>query len=246
MHLLKSARRSARLAVVSLLLLVIVAACQSEPPTQYLLEVTREVTRVVVVTATPADEVAPTVVETEVDAGPGPASTPPADAATAATTIPAPVEGAIPTPVSNQIIVSEQAFENGRMFWLEPNREIWVMLQDGEMPNQGTWLIRDDTWDEATELAFDPAITPPNEDLFQPERGFGKLWRENQDLRDSLGWALDPEYGHVTTYTYVFRGEVVDGEFQSEPGYHTVVSRTGVTFLFDEATGTWQRIAEDE
>jgi hypothetical protein len=237
--------RILRFTGISLIVLIVAAACQSAPPTQYLLEVTREVTRVVVVTATPGDGSGP--IATEVDAGAGPASTPAPNAdATAAEPPPVPTGAAIPTPVSNQIIVSEQAFQNGRMFWLEPNREIWVMIEDGESSTQGTWLIRNDTWDEATELAFDPSITPPDEDLFQPERGFGKLWRENQELRDALGWALDPEYGHATTYTYVFRGEIAGGEFQPEPGYHTLLSRTGVTYLFDEATGMWQQVAGDE
>ncbi len=237
-------QHAVRLSVGVLALLILVAACQSAPPTQYLLEVTREVTRVVIVTAT-----APEGASAQGESAPDTAATPipltpetaPADATLAAQS-----EVSIPTPVSNQIVVSEQEFQNGRMFWLEPSQEIWVLVYDDSTQDEGIWLTQEDTWDEAVELAFDPSITPPNEDLFQPERGFGKIWRENQSIQDAVGWAISPEAGHVTTYAYVFRGEVTDGAFQQEPGYHTLVSRTGDTYLFDAATNMWQRLPGNE
>jgi hypothetical protein len=31
---------------------------------------------------------------------------------------------------------------------------------------------------------------------FVPQRGFGKLWRDNPQIRERLGWALSPEYSY--------------------------------------------------
>ena len=52
-----------------------------------------------------------------------------------------------------------------------------------------------ETWREG-----DPEIgglTPP-EGLFEPVRGFGRLWREELGGPDALaGWALEPEQGYT-------------------------------------------------
>ena len=37
-------------------------------------------------------------------------------------------------------------------------------------------------------------IAPP-EGRYQPIRGFGKVWRENPQVREQLGWAIAPEQG---------------------------------------------------
>lgn len=226
-----------RFAIVMLLMLILFAACQSSQPTEYRIEVTREVTVVVVVTATPegSEPVAPT--ETT------PSSTP-TDVPTATPTIVltptmTPTLDPFPTPINEQIIVAEQLFERGRMFYLQPNQKIWVMVE-GADTNSGQWIIYDDSWLEGMQ-EFDPDIVPP-EGLFQPERGFGKLWRDNDSVQDLLGWAVDTEYGHVTTYEYFAGGSVTpEGVYVQGPGYHTLISRYGGTYMFDEASGTWRR-----
>jgi len=92
---------------------------------------------------------------------------------------------------------------------------------------------------------FDPNIEAPT-GLFQPERGFGKLWRENVEVGDGLGWALEAEQGHVTTYSYVYGGEINDNNvYVQGPGYHTIDSIHGGTFIFDESNSTW-RFEPDE
>jgi hypothetical protein len=213
--------------------LLMIAACQGPPPTEYLLEVTREVTRVVVVTGTPLDGTAVAAGETPI-ATPTP---PPAQGTTSP--VASPTVDPFPTPVVEQIIVSEEIFENGRMFYLQPNLEIWVMV-NGTGENGGQWMIYEDNWEEGS-LEFDPNIEAPA-GLFQPERGFGKLWRENEDVREALGWALGPEQGHVTDYTFVFGGEVnADNEYIPGPGYHTLRSFEGTTFIFDTSDMTWRR-----
>ena len=57
----------------------------------------------------------------------------------------------------------------------------------------GQFVRYPDTWVEG-QPESDPDITPPA-GLQQPIRGFGKLWRENAQVRAGLGWALNAEAG---------------------------------------------------
>jgi hypothetical protein len=82
---------------------------------------------------------------------------------------------------------AEEAFEGGTMVWLETSDAIIVFLDDGR------WQRFEDTWSEG-EPESDPALIPP-EGRFQPIRGFGKLWRQQLDIRQSLGWAVGVELG---------------------------------------------------
>lgn len=223
-----------------LLALPIFAACQDDRPTEYLLEITREVTRIVVVTATPGDG-------TPVAQAPPDGETPATQAppATATTTPPPPdtdaTPPAFPTPTIGRIVVAEQDFERGRAFWVEPldPPEIWVIDYADESRTHGEWTRYADTWDDSMP-AFDPDIEAP-EGLFQPERGFGKLWRENDAVREALGWATGAEAGNVITYTYFPRGEFNEqGDFIEAPGYHVLETNAGISYIFDEMDNTWR------
>lgn len=222
-----------RLAACVLTLVFIASACQDSPQTEYLLEVTREVTRIVVVTATPEGTPAAQVDSQTVDA-------PTEEVITPEVTENGATISLVPTPITDQIIIAEQVFENGRMIWLQPRQEIWVMYDENN-----EWIIYEDTWQDGMP-EFDPNLIIP-EGLYQPMRGFGKLWRENDTVRNILGWAIAPEAGNVTTYTYVFEGGVNDeGTFVQEPGYHTITSYYGGAFIFDEANSTWRRAPDSD
>lgn len=90
---------------------------------------------------------------------------------------------------------AEQSFEGGRMIWLKEmnNGEevienvIFVLYDDQR------WEAFEDTW-RSGQPESDPALVPPA-GLYQPVRGFGKLWRENEQVRKTLGWATAPEQG---------------------------------------------------
>ncbi|MEO0560516.1 MAG: hypothetical protein AAF125_00280, partial [Chloroflexota bacterium] len=105
---------------------------------------------------------------------------------------PTPLPDGFPPVTNAEVQVAEQVFEGGRMFWVQPVNQLWVMIvnEDG----RGQWLVYPDNFDEAVDDPTDPAIVAP-EGLIQPERGFGKLWRENPEIRDALGWAVTPEFG---------------------------------------------------
>ncbi len=162
---------------------------------------------------------------------------------TAALQTSAPAAGAnatpnvFPTDTVAQIQVAEQVFENGRMFWLQPVGEIWVMEVTGD--GNGVWLRFEDTFVDGQDLETDPTINAP-EGKIQPERGFGKLWRENPEVRDALGWAITPEFGYTNKYEYKPGGTVRNGQFVSGPGRHEVLSLENEAFCFIEESGTWQ------
>ncbi|PJF32396.1 MAG: hypothetical protein CUN52_01895 [Phototrophicales bacterium] len=217
---------------------MILVGCQQRQVTQFLMEVTREVTRevTVIVVATDANgqsvsslpSSTPTLTIT-------PSSTP--EIITSNT--PAPTPDIFPTPVVAQIIVAEQAFENGRMFYLQPKDEIWVMIYADASGTSGQWRFYPNTWTEGMS-ELDTSIAPPT-GRYQPERGFGKLWRENASVRDALGWALDTEYGHVTHYEFHAGGMIVNNTYVAGPGYHVLTSRDGFNYIFQQSDGTWQR-----
>jgi hypothetical protein len=141
-----------------------------------------------------------------------------------------------PTPVVAQVQIAEQLFEHGRMFWVEPVQQIWVLKITGE--GQGTWSSYADTFVEG-EAETDPSLVPPD-GRYQPERGFGKLWREAGDLRQELGWGITPEFGYISQYEYHAGGSVdASGQYVRGPGYHIVFSLASELFRLNE-DGTWQ------
>jgi hypothetical protein len=96
---------------------------------------------------------------------------------------------------------AEQLFEHGRMIWVADGTSgggavprVLVLYDD----TPSTYQDYADTWTEA-EPDSDPSIVPPA-DLYQPTRGFGKVWRGNTAVRDGLGWALAPEQGFATQW----------------------------------------------
>lgn len=151
---------------------------------------------------------------------------------------PEPTLDPFPRPTDWEIIVAEQVFENGRMFYLAPNARIWVMVDDDSEATTGTWQVYADSWQEG-EPDRDPALRPPD-GMHQPIRGFGKLWRENETIRDALGWALDPEFGHLSRYQF-HAGELMETDEGTvpHPGFHMLTSYYGHTFVFDEGEMTW-------
>jgi len=87
-----------------------------------------------------------------------------------------------------------QPFERGFMVWLQfPNStqpDIYVFAEGDD------YDIYPDTWVEG-EPESDPNLTPP-EGLYQPVRGFGKVWRE-VSRNTNIGWATAPEQPYTLT-----------------------------------------------
>ncbi len=92
---------------------------------------------------------------------------------------------ACPLEAERPIQAAEQTFEGGKMLWRGDKRVIYVLI------DEGAWFAFEDTYEEGVELT---AETPPS-GLLAPIRGFGKLWREQTDVRRAVGWATAPERG---------------------------------------------------
>jgi hypothetical protein len=88
---------------------------------------------------------------------------------------------------------AEEHFERGAMVWVRALDRIYVLYGDGQPPR---WEVFTDEFEEGMPES-DPNIVPPP-GLYQPIRGFGKLWREKPWVRDRLGWAVDQEVGFDT------------------------------------------------
>ncbi|MEO8606698.1 MAG: hypothetical protein ABI690_02360 [Chloroflexota bacterium] len=211
---------------ICLSLILFVAACQGPPPTQIVL----------VVTATSENQqTQPTLTTVEVQQAATQSPT-----VVAATAMPqaSPTFDPFPTPTVSQIQVAEQVFEHGRMMWIQPRKQIWVMVDDGS--GKGKWSVFEDTFQDG-ETEFDPSLVPPD-NKYQPERGFGKIWRENQAIHDGLGWGLTPEFGYVSNYEYHPGGTVTQGQFVPGAGYHILFSLSQEKFQFNEADYTWKKL----
>ena len=104
-----------------------------------------------------------------------------------------------PFPLINVPIV-EQQFERGQMIWVQAagtsQGRIYVIFYDTNR-SRLVYKYFYDTWREGD--ANSSGETPPSGKV-EPIGGFGKVWRENPFVRDTLGWAVTTEAanrGHV-------------------------------------------------
>lgn len=150
-----------------------------------------------------------------------------------------------PTPEIYSVVIVEQLFERGRMIWLQPIRQIWVMFGDEVDPTEGTWKCYMDTFVDGQperDAALDPPIGTTTASQvqgaipIQPIRGFGKVWREHPDVRQSLGWAILYETLHTTRYEYRAGGEMDGRRYEPAPGEYRIDSFFQYTLVFEEDT----------
>lgn len=90
-----------------------------------------------------------------------------------------------PLQTAEPVPLAAQDFEHGSMLWDSDSKQIYALIQSGH------WRVFDDTFVEGTDPAYDPALPPPPQ---QPQRGFGKVWREQLGgPQSAIGWALEGE-----------------------------------------------------
>jgi hypothetical protein len=106
---------------------------------------------------------------------------------------PAP-EKACPAREAETSEAAYQSFEGGHMVWVRESDLIYVFFEDGSDP---AWANFTDTWQDG-EPESDPGLSPPP-GLGQPVRGFGKVWRNEPDVRPRLGWATASEQTYDIT-----------------------------------------------
>jgi hypothetical protein len=173
----------------------------------------------------------------------GPPTATPFPTATARPSL-TPTPEIFPTDTVAQVQMAEQVFEHGRMFWIRHRRQIWVMQAAPDDPEGGDWYCYYDTFEDG-EMELDSSLMPP-EGLYQPRRGFGKLWRNVPMVQEGLGWAITPEFELTSTYIYRAGGYVEDVEYFPGPGEHRLTTLYNESISFFEGDirgdcvgGTW-------
>ncbi len=115
---------------------------------------------------------------------------------------------------------AEQHFEHGVMLWVQSEDRIYVLYDEG-IP---AWQAFTDEWEEGDPVKDDDIVPPPG--YYQPERGFGLVWREQPNVRERLGWGTTPEAGGQTAvqrtshwkYVHTFiKALIQDGTWHLEP-----------------------------
>jgi len=100
-----------------------------------------------------------------------------------------------------------QAFEKGAMLWHEGTIYVFDYSQ-GDEEFSARVYIYEDTWEES-QPSNDPTLTPPP-GLFQPIRGFGKVWRTQLGGPEAkIGWGVEEERGYQTTFQYFDGGIMI-------------------------------------
>lgn len=92
-------------------------------------------------------------------------------------------------------LTAVQHFQGGTMVWRADLKLIYVFI-NGSGSQSGTWAQFTDTWQD-TDTMVKATGTPPA-GLYEPLRGFGKLWNTNGYVHQSLGWATDQEVGGMS------------------------------------------------
>ena len=79
---------------------------------------------------------------------------------------------------------AQQEFQGGTMVWIQSEDMILVFVRGGSV----RWEFKDE-FVHGVHPDRDLSIVPPD-NFQQPGQGFGKVWRENAQVRELLGWAL--------------------------------------------------------
>jgi hypothetical protein len=114
---------------------------------------------------------------------------------------------------------TEQAFYRGYVVLDGDARVMYLIFNDG------TWLSYPDTW-QPCDPVTNPRLVPPA-GWYQPEYGIGKVWRNENNISQRLGWARYPQRSDVAT------------QQRFEHGLMLWVQSRGIYVLYD--TGRWQR-----
>ena len=108
------------------------------------------------------------------------------------------------TAVEQELWCAGQHFERGQMLWLDQLREDPIYVLSYGESKTGGWQRYVDTWREGDPESTN--LTPPA-GLFEPIRGFGRLWREELGGPDApVGWALELEQGFTGSVQPFERG----------------------------------------
>ncbi len=96
---------------------------------------------------------------------------------------------------------SHQYFSSGLMFWWSnpagPDY-IWGVSNGGNASSGTGWSRYVDTWSNSEPVL--PPACPDAKEPNGPKHGFGKVWCENPAVKNTLGAAIQPEFGSGDVY----------------------------------------------
>ncbi len=126
---------------------------------------------------------------------------------------------------------SIQAFERGSMIWLAERATFprlmsyapTILTLTDAGPAMGPF---GDTWVAGQDPDTAP-VSPPHTGLYSPWRSFGKVWMEHPEVRDAIGWAIEPQAQPYTVDTQLFSTALL-----------VRVNEIGVVYAFGNANGS--------
>ncbi len=107
---------------------------------------------------------------------------------------------------ANTVNSALENFERGNMIWIDG--PIYVLYIDGRL-QQFT-----DTFVQGVDPDSGGETPPPG--LYEPVRGFGKVWRSNPDVRSGLGWGTTQEMGGTAVTQRFDHGWMIDMQQRSD------------------------------
>lgn len=108
------------------------------------------------------------------------------------------------------VALAIQQFERGSMIWVKgeaPSQPgtIYVLFYDTTRGSL-VWQAFVDTWKEGDPISTGEAAPAS---LHTPIRGFGKVWHENPQVANTLGWAAFPEYADYGAVQPFYNGTLM-------------------------------------
>lgn len=95
-----------------------------------------------------------------------------------------------------------QTFEHGVMIYVGSTPAAIYVLY-----NNGSYSRFNDTFVDGIDPTSGGEMPPPG--LIEPIRGFGKVWRSDPTVRNTLGWAIQPETGTTATVLLFQTGQMI-------------------------------------
>jgi len=127
-----------------------------------------------------------------------------------------------PAEAARTVQAAYQEFERGFMIWRADTSDIYVFFRDTGLVNRfrDTWL------GEWVDYPEEPPVG-----RYKPDRGFGRVWVDNPQVRTGLGWATNFERGYTA---WVQRS----GDFKYSRLYLTLPDGT-VIYMVENTWKVW-------
>jgi photosystem II stability/assembly factor-like uncharacterized protein len=121
-----------------------------------------------------------------------------------------------------RVLIVEQSFERGLMFWRGDTKAIYVL------PTSQAYAAYADTWADGQPVYSCPEAGPPQTPP-TPQRGFGKVWCSQPQVRPLLGNAVSAERPY----------EALAQEFTTGLIFQT---DQGLIYVLESGTRQWERV----